>query len=231
MTSTHRTHPHTHPRIASPARRGPQRRPRAGWLVGAAIVAVIALAAIVAIAVSGGDSSTGQDATGVEQYRAVTMTGTALDPLDQSTGVDPAVGVIAPSLSGQSFDGTAVSYAPGRPTLLVFLAHWCVHCRAEVPVLVDWQAAGKAPAGLDVIGVATGTDATKPNYPPSAWLSGTGFAWPVMADSTSHEAATAYGLTSFPYFVLVDAQGAVVARASGELTPTALDALVAQVTR
>jgi thiol-disulfide isomerase/thioredoxin len=200
-------------------------------MVGAAIVAVIALAAIVAIAVSGGDSSTGQAAAGAEQYRPVTVTGSALAPLDQSAAVDPAIGTIAPSLSGQSFDGTAVSYTPGRPTLLVFLAHWCIHCRAEVPVLVDWQAAGKAPAGVDVIGVATGTDSTKPNFPPSAWLSGAGFPWPMMADSTSYDAAMAYGLTSFPYFVLVDAQGAVVARASGELTPTALDALVAQVAR
>jgi thiol-disulfide isomerase/thioredoxin len=200
-------------------------------VVGAAIVAVVALAAIVAIAASGDDSPNSQVAAGTEQYRAVTVTGTALTPVDETTGVDPAIGALAPSLSGQSFDGTAVSYAPGRPTLLVFLAHWCIHCRAEVPVLVDWQAAGKAPAGLDVIGIATGTNSAKPNYPPSTWLSGAGFPWPVMADSTNYDAAAAYDLTSFPYFVLVDAQGAVMARDSGELTPVALDALVAQVAR
>lgn len=220
-----------HPRVAAPARRRPQRHRRAGWMIGAGIAAVIALAAIVAVVASGGDSTADRTAAGSKQHRAVTVSGTPLAPLDQNAGIDPALGVIAPSLSGQSFDGIAVSYAPGRPTLLVFLAHWCIHCQAEVPVLVDWRAAGSAPTGLDVIGVATGTDATRPNYPPSAWLSGAEFPWPVLADSTTYDAANAYGLTSFPYFVLVDAKGAVVARASGEQTPAALDALVTQVVR
>lgn len=207
---------------------GPRRRPsRAGWKVALAVSAVVALAAILAIVASDSDSGSKKTAAGIEQTRSVTVAGTPLAPLSDAGGADPAIGAIAPSLSGQSFDGTAVSYTPGTPTLLVFLAHWCPHCRAEVPVLVQWQAGGKAPAGLDVIGVSTGVDKTLPNYPPSNWLEGESFPWPVLADSATSNAANAMGLTGFPYFVLVDASGAVLARASGELTPAALDALVA----
>jgi thiol-disulfide isomerase/thioredoxin len=186
------------------------------------------LAAIVAIAASGG-SDNNKAAAGDQQTRPVTVTGTALTPLPDTGGADPAIGVIAPSLTGQSFDGTAVSWSPGRPTLLVFLAHWCPHCQAEIPLLVSWKAAGIAPEGLDVLGIATGTDATRPNYPPSTWLSNADFPWPVLADSATYDAANAMGLTGFPYFVLVDAKGAVMARATGELTSMALDALVADV--
>ncbi|NCZ56650.1 MAG: hypothetical protein EBY86_08450 [Acidimicrobiia bacterium] len=63
---------------------------------------------------------------------------------------------------------------PGTPMLLVFLAHWCPHCQAEVPVLVKWNQSMLVPDNLDVIAVATGTDETAPNYPPSvcqAWCS------------------------------------------------------------
>jgi hypothetical protein len=51
---------------------------------------------------------------------------------------------------------------------------------------------------------------------------------PVLADDEQSSAATAYGLSAFPFFVAVDAGGKVVARHSGELTPAQLDQLAAQ---
>jgi hypothetical protein len=39
-----------------------------------------------------------------------------------------------------------------------------------------------------------------------------------MVDTASGTAGKAYGLTSYPYFVLVDASGKVVGRASGEVS-------------
>ena len=41
--------------------------------------------------------------------------------------------------------------------------------------------------------------------------------FPVLADSTQFTAATAYGLSAYPYFVLVNADGKVAARATGEV--------------
>ena len=43
--------------------------------------------------------------------------------------------------------------------------------------------------GVDVTAVATGTNADAPNYPPSAWLKGEKWPFPVMADSPSGTAA------------------------------------------
>jgi hypothetical protein len=41
---------------------------------------------------------------------------------------------------------------------------------------------------------------------------------PTLADSDDKQAADAFGLSAFPFFVAVDASGEVVARTSGELT-------------
>ena len=72
------------------------------------------------------------------------------------------------------------------------------------------------------------TTSERPNYPPSAWLAREGFTIPTLADDAKSSAASAYGLTSFPYFVAMDAKGNVVARVSGELTEAQFDDLVAK---
>ena len=46
--------------------------------------------------------------------------------------------------------GCAVSIeADGRPKIVVFLAHWCPHCQAEVPRLVDWFGENGVPDDVD----------------------------------------------------------------------------------
>lgn len=75
--------------------------------------------------------------------------------------------------------------------------------------------------------VSTGVAEERGNYPPQRWLKEAGWTAPVLADSSDSTAAAAYGLSSFPYFVAVDAEGKVVARTSGELTTDQFDALVA----
>ncbi len=110
---------------------------------------------------------------------------------------------------------------------MVFLAHWCPHCQSEVKVLVDWAASGGQPDGLDVIGVATATTEQRDNYPPSDWLADEGWPWPVLADSPGADALFAMGGDAFPFFVLLDANGAVVARQSGEVDPRELETAIA----
>src|SRR5262249_10336319 len=96
------------------------------------------------------------------------------------------------------------------------LAHWCPHCRNEVPLIVQLAKAGKLD-GVDVRAVATGTRSDAVNYPPSAWLQGAGWPYPTMADSDAFTAAKAYGLTGYPFMVFVDGNGKVVARSEGEV--------------
>ncbi|MEO1057156.1 MAG: TlpA disulfide reductase family protein [Actinomycetota bacterium] len=188
------------------------------------VAIVIAVAAIIAIAVtSGGDS----DTEGLSQTQDVEISGSALPPLTDG-GDDPAIGLPAPSISGQSFDGTPVRVELGQPTMLVFLAHWCPVCQREVPELVAWEAAGGVPDGVQVIGVATATDQGAPNHPPSSWLEGEDFPFPVIADDDAGSLATALGLPAYPYYVLLDENGRVVARGTGETPPDQLTALAEQ---
>ena len=106
------------------------------------------------------------------------------------------------------------------------MAHWCPHCQREVPPLVDHLADDPLPAGIDLVTVATATDPSRPNYPPSAWLESAGWTAPTIADSPEGTAAMALGLPGYPYFVAVDSQGRVVARTSGEITTDQFDQLV-----
>ena len=88
---------------------------------------------------------------------------------------------------------------------------------AEVPRIVALAKDGVF-KGLEVTAVATGTNSASPNYPPSAWMKRVGWPFPVMADSTSQAAANAYGLNAYPFFVLVDANGKVAGRGTGEVS-------------
>jgi thiol-disulfide isomerase/thioredoxin len=191
-------------------------------LVGVAVIGVIAA---IAFLFAGGSTPT---AAAVEN-RAVTVTGSTLVPLpDDDRAVDSAVGSTAPRLAGKSFAGEPVLVDPGKPTLLIGLAHWCSHCRAEVPRLVEWWRQGGVPTGVDVIGISTAVVEQRPNYPPSAWLEKEQFPWPVIADSIEGDAATAIGLTSFPYFVMLAEDGTVLWRASGELEMQDLELMISQ---
>ncbi|MGH9084006.1 MAG: TlpA family protein disulfide reductase [Acidimicrobiales bacterium] len=215
----------TAPRSSSRRRPGPPpppKRPPWPWI---ALGLVVALAATVALVASGGSSPT-TSAAGIEETRPVEVTGGPLAPL--STGPDLAIGQPIPVVEGASFDGTPVSIGgTERATVIVFLAHWCPHCQREVPLLSDHLADHPLPAGVDLRTVATSTSTDRPNYPPSAWLDREGWPGPVLADSADSTAAQAFGLTGFPYFVAVNADGDVVGRVAGEITADQLDQLAA----
>ncbi len=203
---------------------------RGKFIVGAIIAIVIGGAAIVAISSSSSKSDTATGA--ISEFSDITVTGDALPAFDSvSTAVDTAIGMPAPVISGKGFTGTSITTeGTGTPMLVLFLAHWCPHCQREVPLLVQWEKDGKTPTGIDVIAVATGTDPANPNYPPSEWLAREQFPalWPVIADSKDKAAANAFGLSGYPYFVLVDAQGNVFKRASGEVSMDDLTAMINQ---
>jgi thiol-disulfide isomerase/thioredoxin len=203
---------------------------RGKFIVGAIIAIIIGGAAIVAISSSGSDSASTSD--GISEFSDITVSGEALPSFDSvSTATDAAIGLPAPVVSGKGFTGTEITTdGAGTPTLLVFLAHWCPHCQREVPLLVEWEKNGKTPTGVDVIAVATGTDPANPNYPPSEWLAREEFPalWPVIADSADKKAANAFGLSGYPFFVLVDAQGKVFMRLSGVVPMDELTAMIDQ---
>lgn len=203
-------------RGARPGR--PDRRGR-GLLVAVvvAMAAALVLAVAVTVATGGGGDDTAA-ATDFDTSPAAVDAGSGVLPALPDGGDDPAAGQAAPRVEGVGRDGEAVTLpATGRPTILVFLAHWCPHCQREVPQLQGWLDEGQLPEGVDVAAVATGFDPAKPNYPASAWLDREGWTPPTVADADGSAAAT-YGLTSFPFWVAVDGDGTVVERRTGELT-------------
>ena len=191
-------------------------------VVGAVAVVVIAAAAVAIGASVGSDTPAGApsatDGGITGEFQPVTVTGTPLEPRGEGD-TDPAAGVEAPTLTGKDFRGREVVIDPGsdgRPTMLVFLAHWCPHCNREVPQLLEWRDKGLVPENLRVVGIPTASRNDQPNWPPSDWLEEFGWPWEVLADSQAQEASIAYGVDGFPFVAVIDAMGNVKTRWSGE---------------
>ena len=208
-------------------RRGKLSTPVKGAVV---VLAGLAVAALV-IAVTAGtdrDNATDADAeSGVAQTAPVEVIG---DPLPRYDGAqpDPAAGAMAPRVLGTGFDGAKHSVRPGdgRAKVIAFFAHWCPHCQRELPRMTAWLADNALPAGVDLVAVNTAVADDRDNYPPSAWFETEGWTLPVLRDSPATEIADAYGLRSFPYTVVLNGAGAVVARVSGELNTPQWEALL-----
>jgi len=216
-----------------PSKQPPPKKPTAKvssvspGLIVVIAVAAVALIALVVVVIT--QATGGSDTAGLSQTQPVVVDGTPLPRLEDPAS-DPAKGQPAPTLEGKSFDGSNIIINAGddKPKLVLFFAHWCPHCQAELPRIISWAKAGAIPEGVEVYGVATPTDSAKPNYPPSAWLHEIGWTYPTLADSKESTAADAYGLPGWPYFVTVGADGKVVARDSGELTEAQFTALMNQ---
>jgi cytochrome c biogenesis protein CcmG/thiol:disulfide interchange protein DsbE len=211
-------------------------------IIGATVVAVLVIGLIVFLTTRGGDDETVKADTGAaaasnasQETASITVSGEDLSAYpDSPTAMltdpasDPAVGETIPKLVGQSFDGSTVTVDPndGKAKVILFVAHWCPHCQAEVPRIQDWIDQGKLPEGVEVYTVSTGVSDQKPNYPPSKWLAGENWAPTVLLDDDGGTAAQAYALPGFPYFVMADGEGKVVQRGSGEVAIEDFDAAV-----
>jgi thiol-disulfide isomerase/thioredoxin len=213
------------PKAKAPARavqkaKGQTRRPSLALWVLVGIVG-LGIVAVVVAALSQNDAVAGQE-------KPVTVEGTPLAELPNA-GEDPAVGATAPTLIGSTFadEPITVGGPADEPTLVVFVAHWCPHCQAEVPRLVEWRADGTIPDDIRLVAVATSTEAPQPNYPPQEWLEREDWPGDVLVDSEDDTAAGAYGVNGFPFFVALHADGTVAERGSGELDQAGIDALVA----
>jgi len=237
-------------RSAPPPPPPPPVKSKAPGYIAGGIAVVVIVAAIVAVAAGGGSDDPSGDASPVTtsavpatssdatagpgapgqpgEYQPVTVVGAALPRLEDPDD-DPAIGETPPTLIGATFEGQPITIDPGtgRAQMIVFLAHWCPHCNREVPRLVEWYEGGGVPDDLDVIGVSTGADKSAPNWPPSEWIVDQNWPWPVMADSEDQDAAVAYGLPAYPYFVLIGSDGTVKYRATGELEIDELEQILA----
>ena len=212
-------------REAARAREAAEQRRR--WLLPTIAIGVILLAAVAAVLLANGSSGGSSDrpsdlpSASVPAAAAPVITGGSL-PQFQAPDGDPAVGMTIPEVTAPGGDISL----DGKAKVLMFLAHWCPHCQAEVPLVQDWVDAGNLPADVELISVSTSIDPNRPNYPPDAWLEREGWTAPVIEDEGG-TVANAYGLPAFPFWVFVNADGTVAGRLTGELTMDQLDQIVA----
>jgi len=206
---------------------------RRRWLLPVLVVGVLAAAAIGAIVLTGsgdgGSSARPSEGPGgsasVAPGAGPVVSGAPL-PVFSTPAGDPAVGATIPTVTSP----TGSIAIDGRPKVLLFVAHWCPHCQNEVPLVQSWIDGGGLPADVDLITVSTAIDPNRPNYPPDAWLTGEGWTSPVITDPTN-AVANAYGLSAFPYWVFVNADGTVAGRLTGELPMADLEAIIAGLAR
>ncbi len=190
------------------------------WILGG----VVGLAAIVALAISIAGEQPLDESVG---YGTPSVSGNAL-PVYNSAAADPAIGLPAPTAIGADWNGNPVSIEPdGTPKIVIFLAHWCPHCQAEVPVVQSWVDAGNLPDNVELISVATSTDPLRPNWPPQDWLEREGWTAPVIMDDASGTVAGSFGMAGTPFWVVLDGNNQNLQRVSGEIPVDGLNALAA----
>ena len=187
-------------------------------LIVGAVLAAGLIAVIVVTMGSGGDEAL--------EVGAPAITGDALPEFD-TVNNDTAIGLTIPEVVGADFTGTPVSITrDGRAKVIMFFAHWCGVCQQEVPLIAGWLPATTLPEGVDLISVSTGVNRNQNNYPPSAWLAREGWTVPVILDDAANSVADAFGLSAYPYFVFVDAEGRVVVRLTGGLPTATIESII-----
>ena len=202
---------------ATPATRSPML-----WVIPLILFAGVMVVIVAASSRSSGDST----ADGETAFAEVLGT-----PLPAFSEPDPAVGLEAPVISAQTFQGDRVQITnDGMARMYGFFAHWCPHCQDELPATVEWLETNTLPDGVEIVAISTSVDPGAPNYPPSEWFEDEEWPATVVVDDPESVLAQGFGLTAFPFWVAVDADGNVVSRVSGALSTQQFESLVDQIT-
>jgi thiol-disulfide isomerase/thioredoxin len=189
------------------------------WIIGG----VVGLGLIVALAASIATEPEIDESIG---FGDPTVEGDPL-PVHAVGTEDVAVGLTAPTVTGADWEGNPVSIEPdGTPKIVIFLAHWCPHCQAEVPVIQKWIDEGNVPDDIELVSVNTGTNQLRPNWPPQEWLEDEGWTVPVIMDDELTSVAVGFGMSATPMFVVLDGQNTNLGRVTGELPVESLNSLV-----
>ena len=187
---------------------------------------VVGLGLIVALAFSIANEGEVDASIG---FGAPVVTGSALPVFDSTAPQDFGVGMPAPTAVGADWDDNEVRIeANGRPKIVMFLAHWCSHCQAEVPVVQNWVDSGNLPNDVELYGITTSTDRLRPNWPPQDWLVNEGWTAPTMMDDQIGTLAASYGMAGTPFYLVLDGDNNVIRRVSGEIGVAGLNQLVVE---
>lgn len=169
---------------------------------------VIGLVGLIAIT-----SAAERSATTVRAPQQVTGLQGSLPSWD-GAGTDPAAGVEkVPTADVVTIDGKDAQVGDG-PQLLVFLAHWCPVCDDELGTLARLPE-DAIPDDVELLAILSAEDSIAPNWPAEQWFAGRVSGIDAARDSEDSTLLDAYGLTAFPAWVAVSADGTLVARSYG----------------
>lgn len=160
-------------------------------------------------------------------FREVTVDGDPLPYLADPNLADPTLGFTAPTVSGFDWNEKPSTVGPdGRPKILIFLAHWCSHCQAEVPEVQDWLDEGRLGDNVDMYSFTVLSDKLRPEWPPQEWLEEEGWTTPVIMDDAIGSVVVSYGMRGTPFYVVLDGENTNLGRFSGQVGPAGLDRMV-----
>ncbi|HEX3947012.1 MAG TPA: TlpA disulfide reductase family protein [Acidimicrobiales bacterium] len=144
-----------------------------------------------------------------------------------STNAPPHAGGPVPTFSLPELGGSgqvgvdADGGGNGHPAVLVFFAHWCGPCQAEIPVVATTYrrevATGSPLAKVAVIGV----DASDPTAAALAFVHKSGVTFPVGADRNFTVTEGKFAFTGLPEVVYVNGNGTIAALHRGPITSAA----------
>lgn len=191
------------------------------------VLGVAVVATLIIAAPDDRERAADAKAEDVPAFAEVATRGAAL-PRWNGSDRDAAKGEEVPAIRGTGIDGrrTDLTPADGVARVYVVIAHWCPHCRDEVPRIVAWSKDHPLPAGVEIVAVSTAVSDSRDNFPPAAWLAREEWPYDTLIDDEVGTAAEALGVEEFPFLVFVDQTGEVVQRFSGEMPIDEFDAAV-----
>lgn len=140
---------------------------------------------------------------------------------------DQAVGMVLGQVEGpDAYTGEALSIDPSDGTRRIWMvwAHWCPYCQQELPELTELHPTIPSEyPGVELATVTTSIDPTRGN-PLDAYLTEQQFPFTVVVDD-AYTLASQFGVNAFPFWVVTDGDGTVIARLTGYLDEARLDAL------
>ena len=132
---------------------------------------------------------------------------------------DVSAGSKAPSFRLSTLDGKTVGLADvtDKPTVIVFWATWCPHCRAEMPVVEkiykDVHAKGGNILGISLDDKAsTASDFVRANH----------ITFPIAVAGSRNDIVRSYGISGIPTVFVLDKGGVVKARYAGEVSESTI---------
>jgi thiol-disulfide isomerase/thioredoxin len=172
-------------------------------------ILVALLIALTLTACGGGGSSTPEESF-IEGSGAVTR-------------IDSADRKAAPALSGMTLSGKTFIFNPGQVAVVNVWASWCSPCRAEIPILIELA---KQYPEVQFLGILTRDN------PATAEAFARRFAIPYptfIDDSLLIGFKGSLPANAIPSTVIIDKNGNVAARISGEVTLTSLSKLIREI--